>query len=110
LQPTRTLGDYYLKKKEYYNGDDVFRGPYLSCKPDVIEHRLTQAHKYLVIASDGLWDVLDHEEVMQSLLMEQEIDLTKTCYDMEENEEGPSLDSLLHSVLDRACENSGKSM
>lgn len=71
LQPTRTIGDYYLKNKNYYYGDDEFKGPYLSCQPDVNEHHLTSSHKYMVIASDGIWDVLNKNEVMNSLLMEK---------------------------------------
>lgn len=31
LQPTRSIGDYYLKHKQYYLGEDEFKGPYLSC-------------------------------------------------------------------------------
>jgi serine/threonine protein phosphatase PrpC len=68
LQPTRTIGDYYLKKKEYYLGGDGFKGPYLSCIPDVTEHQLTKSHKFMVIASDGIWDVLSKNEVMSILM------------------------------------------
>lgn len=32
--------------------------PYLSAKPDVQYHKLTPKDKFLVLASDGLWDVL----------------------------------------------------
>lgn len=68
LQPTRSIGDYYLKKEEYYVGDGTFKGPYLSCNPDIGEFTLTQAHRYMVLASDGLWDVLSRNEVMSSLM------------------------------------------
>jgi len=36
LQPTRSIGDYYLKHKEHYFGEDEFKGPYISCEPDII--------------------------------------------------------------------------
>lgn len=35
LQPTRTIGDYYLKKEQHYQGPGTFQGPYLSCLPDI---------------------------------------------------------------------------
>jgi serine/threonine protein phosphatase PrpC len=36
----------------------MFKGPYLSCEPDILYYKLTKNHKYMVIASDGVWDVL----------------------------------------------------
>lgn len=80
LQPTRTIGDYYLKKEQYYSGEGKFKGPYLSCEPDVTEFKLTGGHRYMVLASDGLWDVLSRNDVMASLMNGKEIDLNKTCY------------------------------
>ncbi len=68
LQPTRSIGDYYLKKKEYYIGEDIFKGPYLSCIPEIDEHKITKSHKYMVIASDGIWDALSKNEVLNILM------------------------------------------
>ena len=110
LQPTRTLGDYYLKKKEYYNGEGPFRGPYLSCEPDVNEFKLTSAHKYMVLASDGLWDVLSKGEVIEALMSGGEIDLSKTCYEEAREEESPFVGGLLESVLARCGEACGRSV
>jgi pyruvate dehydrogenase phosphatase len=98
LQPTRTLGDYYLKREQYYQGPGQFKGPYLHCTPDVVEHQLTTAHRYLVVASDGVWDSLTKNQVAQALLREREIDLSKTCYDLDE-EEPPFLGSVLSRIL-----------
>ena len=111
LQPTRTIGDYYLKKEEHYNGSGEFQGPYLTCQPDVGEHQITQAHRYMVIASDGVWDALGKADVMQLLLEEREIDLSKTCYDVEEEEEElPYVDSVVTRVLEKAALMSGRSV
>lgn len=41
LQPTRTIGDYYLKKEQHFQGPGEFKGPYLTCLPDITEHRIT---------------------------------------------------------------------
>jgi serine/threonine protein phosphatase PrpC len=99
LQPTRSIGDYYLKKEEHYVGTGQFKGPYLSCEPDVNEFLLTSAHRYIILASDGLWDVLSTNEVMRSLMNGREIDLNKTCY--EEGEESPYVANTLECVLER---------
>lgn len=38
--------------------------PYLSAKPDIEHHRLTVNDKFLVIGSDGLWDFLTPNQVV----------------------------------------------
>lgn len=60
LQPTRSLGDYYLKLKEYnFTNLKVFTGPYISGEPLVTHFALNDEHKNLVLATDGLWDEMD---------------------------------------------------
>ncbi|BET02687.1 Pyruvate dehydrogenase [Nesidiocoris tenuis] len=39
--------------------------PYLTAKPDVMYHRITPKDKFLVIASDGLWDLLSPLQVVR---------------------------------------------
>lgn len=62
----------------------------------------------MVIASDGVWDVLSKNEVMNYLLTEQEIDLSKTCYDMDSDHSAPYINNVVNNVLEKACEMSGK--
>lgn len=45
LQITRALGDSNLSN-------------YISCIPDIFEHTLTPDDEFLIIACDGIWDVL----------------------------------------------------
>lgn len=72
--PTRALGDFRLKYREFnehpYNGQREYRvalqnynGPYITHKPDIMVHTIEKNDKYLVIASDGLWDELKLAEV-----------------------------------------------
>ena len=67
LQPTRSFGDFRLKHREFnfhnYSEDlgyrlpiPVFSGPYISSVPDIQVHELTSEDKYLILASDGLWN------------------------------------------------------
>ncbi|XP_014257544.1 pyruvate dehydrogenase [acetyl-transferring]-phosphatase 1, mitochondrial [Cimex lectularius] len=39
--------------------------PYLTAKPEIMYHRLTPKDKFLVIASDGLWDLLSPLQVVR---------------------------------------------
>ncbi|CAD5111036.1 DgyrCDS387 [Dimorphilus gyrociliatus] len=39
--------------------------PYLICTPEVGNHRLTVRDRFLVLASDGLWDMLSADKVVQ---------------------------------------------
>lgn len=78
LAPLRAIGDFRYKwSKELmtkyvakYLGDHIVppnyrTPPYLTAKPDVTYHRLTPRDKFMVIASDGLWDVISPLQVVR---------------------------------------------
>jgi serine/threonine protein phosphatase PrpC len=50
LAVSRAIGDVNLK-------------PYVTCDPEITTHTLTPDDQYLILASDGLWDVMSNEEV-----------------------------------------------
>lgn len=50
---------------------DVY--PFISNKPDVFRYKLNKNDKFLVLACDGVWDVLRNEEVVNFILL--------NCYD-----------------------------
>lgn len=72
------------KKKIYYDGSDwrvvdlslsralgdLEANPYVTPMPQVYRYRLNPQDKYIVVACDGVWDVMDNQEV---------IDLFKTA-------------------------------
>jgi pyruvate dehydrogenase phosphatase len=39
--------------------------PYLTAEPEIIHQRLTPKDKFLVIASDGLWDMVQPDKVVK---------------------------------------------
>ncbi|XP_069822383.1 pyruvate dehydrogenase [acetyl-transferring]-phosphatase 2, mitochondrial [Dendropsophus ebraccatus] len=39
--------------------------PYLTAKPEINYHKLRPQDKFLVMASDGLWDMLDNQDVVR---------------------------------------------
>ncbi|KAI3422975.1 uncharacterized protein J3R85_011492 [Psidium guajava] len=52
LATSRSIGDYYLK-------------PYVIADPEVTVSKRTESDNFLVIASDGLWDVISNEVACQ---------------------------------------------
>merc|ERR1712176_1377636 len=53
---TRAIGD-------YAGGNDKLEG--LSAEPDVVKHKLSKDDEFLIIACDGLWDVIGNEVAMR---------------------------------------------
>lgn len=56
---TEALNIYQFTPQHYYTP------PYLTAEPELTYHRLRPQDKFLVLASDGLWDVLDSEDVVR---------------------------------------------
>jgi len=52
---------------------DISAEPYVTCEPDLFKYKLNKYDKFIVIACDGLWDVMTNEEVVNFILHE--------CYD-----------------------------
>lgn len=50
LALSRSLGDRYLE-------------PYVTCDPEIKHFTVNQNSKYIILATDGLWDVLSNSEV-----------------------------------------------
>ena len=78
--PTRSLGDLQLKHAEfnfhYFPPDQGYQppiprhnytGPYINHLPDVTVHELTEADRYLILASDGLWDEVNRKRSAELL-------------------------------------------
>nr|CAD7198422.1 unnamed protein product [Timema douglasi] len=78
LAPLRALGDQRYKWSKAtlnevavpYFGEktippNYYTPPYLTARPDVTQHRLTPRDKFLVIASDGLWDMVSPLQVVR---------------------------------------------
>lgn len=78
LAPLRAFGDFRYKWSKQIMTDVVvkyfgalslpqnyYTPPYLTAKPEVIYHRLTPRDKFLVIASDGLWDIISPLQVIR---------------------------------------------
>lgn len=63
LMPTRAFGDYHLKHESHFKGKGKFNGPYITHKPEIIINELKPGDKYIVMASDGLWDEMKKDKI-----------------------------------------------
>ncbi|OIW01631.1 hypothetical protein TanjilG_14630 [Lupinus angustifolius] len=72
IQVSRSIGDAYLKKAEFnkdplpskYRLHETFFKPILSCEPSISTHKLHPDDQFLIFASDGLWEHLTNQEVV----------------------------------------------
>lgn len=78
LMPTRAFGDFHLKHEEFNNPErlspsfgfhrsriEKFTGPYITHKPDVKIRNLETGDKFLILASDGLWDEMTPQQAAE---------------------------------------------
>ena len=82
LQPTRALGDAYLKHSEFNGPPDarrrgrhippLYTPPYITARPETRVHPLRGAgagppctRSFLLLGCDGLWDVMSNEEAVR---------------------------------------------
>ena len=114
LQPTRTLGDYSLKYL-YFNLNDMsdnslyekyqkyFNGPYISSIPDIQILDIKNNFKYLIMGTDGLWDVVKSREIASIINTKYDnaknityelMNLAMIKYSLENNMNGKYLDIL----------------
>jgi pyruvate dehydrogenase phosphatase len=103
LQPTRSLGDFHLKYKEFNDIEGSkykrpihnFNGPYISAKPEITVYPIKYPYdKYLVIATDGLCDFVSTNEVIEIIS------------NKEKESQRPVAQDLLNKVLEKAAEES----
>jgi len=83
LQPTRSLGDFYLKHKEftispfvedkeYRKTFKTFNGPYINYLPEIKIYNLEKNDRFIVLGTDGLWDELTPKDVGNIIKSNQE--------------------------------------
>jgi serine/threonine protein phosphatase PrpC len=72
LQISRSIGDVYLKKAEFnreplfakFRLREPFKKPILSSEPSISVHQLQPQDQFIIFASDGLWEQLSNQEVV----------------------------------------------
>ncbi|XP_030493321.1 probable protein phosphatase 2C 38 isoform X2 [Cannabis sativa] len=72
IQVSRSIGDAYLKRTEFnrepllpkFRLPEPFFKPILSAEPSITVQKLTRQDKFLIFASDGLWEHLSNQEAV----------------------------------------------
>lgn len=72
IQVSRSIGDAYLKKAEFnrepllskFRLPEPFLKPILSSEPTISVHKLHPGDKFLIFATDGLWEQLSNQEAV----------------------------------------------
>ncbi|KAL8125913.1 putative protein phosphatase 2C 38 [Apium graveolens] len=72
IQISRSIGDAYLKKSEFnrepllpkFRLPAPFEKPILNAEPSIFIHKLNSKDQFLIFASDGLWEQLSNQEVV----------------------------------------------
>jgi pyruvate dehydrogenase phosphatase len=114
LYPLRAFGDVRYKWTEDLQRvvleplgiqppQNLLTPPYLTAMPEVFYHKLTLNDKFLVIATDGLWEFLDPDSVVRLIhdhtlgtqtlslyVPEQNASLLDVCKDLERRKQGES--------------------
>jgi len=65
LAITRTFGDFFVKR-------------YCNAEPDVVEEKLTGNDEYILLASDGVWEVMANQEAVD-VIMKNKSNLQKAA-------------------------------
>jgi len=72
---TRAIGDFYFKSQEYV----AEKHSGLSAVPSIIKWELTADDQFVLIASDGFWDVVNPEDAMKVILSNFNLDSSNIC-------------------------------
>ncbi|KAJ7529329.1 hypothetical protein O6H91_15G045100 [Diphasiastrum complanatum] len=73
IQVSRSIGDVYLKRPELYEEHSLswlplqepLKRPVLTAEPSIAVHTLQAQDKFLIFASDGLWESLTNQEAVE---------------------------------------------
>lgn len=106
LQLTRALGDLYLKHDAFNAAPnshrssgrripDPYTPPYLSAVPEIYHFQLDTNDKFIILATDGLWDFLSDQEA---------VEVVQRSLKDHAGDTGFAASSLVEAALSRAAE------
>ncbi|KAH6812825.1 Protein phosphatase 2C family protein [Perilla frutescens var. frutescens] len=73
IQVSRSIGDAYLKRPEFaldpsfprFHLPEPLRRPVLRADPSIVTRQISPDDKFLIFASDGLWEYLSNQEAVE---------------------------------------------
>ncbi|QLG70320.1 hypothetical protein HG535_0A02580 [Zygotorulaspora mrakii] len=111
LQPSRAFGDYRYKVKEidgkslaelpehvkiYFRSKprDFLTPPYVTAKPEITTTKIDQKSKFMVLASDGLFELLSNEEIAGLIVKWMEVNIVPKPHSSAPNGKLPKIKDL----------------
>jgi len=77
---TRAIGDFYFKSKEYI----AEKQSGLIAIPSITKRKITPDDQFVLIASDGFWEVVDSKEASEIILSNFHMDSFEICKELVE--------------------------
>jgi len=77
---TRAIGDLYFKSPEYISG----RNSGLIAVPYITKWQLTTDDSFMIIASDGFWDVVSYDEAVEMVKVQPHMESERICQQLVE--------------------------
>jgi len=72
---TRALGDFYFKSEQFTSG----KPSGLISTPEIRKVYLTDADRFIILATDGFWDVVKPQEAIDYVLQRFDVPATEIC-------------------------------
>ncbi|KAG9400107.1 hypothetical protein AC1031_011017 [Aphanomyces cochlioides] len=105
LMVTRAFGDWYLKAEEFSSMPYKSKVPYITAEPDVMVHELSQDDKFIILASDGLWEVISPDLAVQVVA-----NYVSTAQHVSDHPIPSASAALVHMALEEAARREGMAM
>lgn len=104
LAPLRAFGDAKFKWskekqekvfnekgiKSFSEAKEFLTPPYLTAEPEVTSYQLQRTDKFLILATDGLWDMLSNEEAVE--FVKDNLQKHNPDYNITDQEPNPAYD------------------
>ncbi|OAD76762.1 hypothetical protein PHYBLDRAFT_131698 [Phycomyces blakesleeanus NRRL 1555(-)] len=80
LALSRAIGDFEFKKNNQLPAEEQV----VTCNPDIIEHQMSDADEFFVLACDGIWDCMSNQQVVDFVRSKivEETPIDKICESM----------------------------
>jgi len=104
---TRAIGDFFFKGEEYIGS----KKSGLIATPSIVEWELTSDDTFLLLASDGFWEVVSHEEGVRFVCQNLELSSSEICQKLLQLSKSRNVRDnvtvlLIKFALDGTCKNS----
>lgn len=102
LAPSRAFGDFVYKQNTELGAKDQI----VTANPDILIKEITDEHEFIVLASDGVWDVMGNQDVVEFVRknLAKKVEPVTICEQMincclSDNNFGPGSDNMTVVII-----------